>query len=121
MWLASIFGPYLTILGLWMLLYNENLVKIVASIKSTPSVFYITGLFNLIVGLAIISQYNMWVWNITFFVTLLGWLMILRGILILFIPQLVIKTTMTNLTFVKIMGLIPFLWGVILCGLAFLR
>lgn len=119
MWLAGIFGPFMAIIGLWMLLYHDNVVKITNSIKSTPGAFYMGGVFNLLVGLTILSEYDSWMHGVACLVTLLGWVMIIRGILALFIPQLVIKLTMTNRTFLKVMGVIPLVWGLALCWFAF--
>ena len=118
-WLSSIFGPMLVILGLWMLAYGDNVVKVMASFKSTPSAFYLSGLVNLLVGLTIISQYNVWMWNVSVFLTLLGWGQLIRGILVFFIPQLLIKHTMTNHSFMKGVGIVPLVWGLILCWVAF--
>jgi hypothetical protein len=119
MWLASIFGPFLVIMGLWMLLYSDNVVKVFASIRNTPAAFYVGGVMNLLVGLTILSMYQDWYWDLTIFVTLLGWLLLLRGVLVLYMPQLLIKTTMTNLSTMKWMGIIPLVWGALLCWLAF--
>jgi uncharacterized protein YjeT (DUF2065 family) len=119
LWLASIFGPFLVITGLWMLLYSENLIKIVTSVKNTPACFYLMGVINLLIGLTIISQYNIWNWDAAFLVTLLGWVLILRGILSLFVPQLLLKMTMNNNKTIKLIGIIPFIWGIALCWFAF--
>ncbi len=117
--LASIFGPFLVILGLWMLLYSDNMIKIVNSIKTSPAAFYILTVFNLFLGIVIVNHYNSWMMNGAFLVTLLGWVMTLRGVLGLFVPQILIKHTMTSVSFLKVKGLIPFIWGVALCWLAF--
>jgi hypothetical protein len=118
-WLGTIFGPFLAIIGLWMLLYNENLLKVLNSIKNTPGIIYIIGGFNLLVGLAILSWYNDWSLEAGLLVTLLGWAMIVRAVLLLFIPQLIIKTTMTHRTHVKFFGIVPLVWGLLLCWFAF--
>jgi hypothetical protein len=119
MLLASIFGPLLGIVGLWMLLYSDNLLKVVNSIKGSPGLLYTGAVINLLVGLTIVTQYNVWSADLSVFLTLLGWVQILRGVLVLFIPQVVIKTTMTHLGFVKVMGIIPLIWGLLLCWFAF--
>ena len=112
--LARVFGPFLGILGLWMLLYGDNVVKIMASMKSSPCALYTSAVFNLLIGLFIINMYNVWVWDVFFFVTLLGWVMFLRGVFALFMPQVVVKAVMTKGNWMKTMGVIPFVWGLIL-------
>jgi len=117
--LSSIFGPLLGIVGLWMLLYGDNLMKVVTSIKGSPGLLYLGAMINLLVGLTIVNQYNVWMWDLSLLLTLLGWVQILRGVLVLFIPQFVIKTTMTDQGFIKVMGIIPLIWGLLLCWFAF--
>jgi len=119
MWLASIFGPFMTIMGLWMLLYADNLMKVWNAIKNSPASFYFGGVCNLLIGLAILSQYDMWSMDAYVLVTLLGWVMVIRGVMTLFVPQLLIQLTMSNSSFMKVMGIIPLVWGLALCWLAF--
>jgi hypothetical protein len=119
MWLASIFGPFLAIIGLWMLIYADNLVKVISSIKNTAGAFYIGGIINLLLGLTIVTQNNIWVWSGALLVTILGWAWIVRGVLVLFIPQAIIKMTMSHKGFIKGMGVIPLVWGLALCWYAF--
>lgn len=116
--LARVFGPFLGILGLWGLLYGDNVVKIMTAIKSSPACFYLHTFVWLLIGIFIINGYNNWIWNEGFFVTLLGWVAFLRGVLGLFIPQFIVKLFMSKTAWMKTMGIIPFVWGLILtwCG-----
>lgn len=111
---ARVFGPLLGIIGLWMLLYGDNVVKIATSVKNSPAAQYVSAFYNLLVGLFIINVYNVWEWDVFFFVTLLGWWMFVRGVLGLFLPQLIVQWFMTKNTWMKTMGIIPFVWGLIL-------
>lgn len=121
MWLAAVFGPLLTIMGLWMLLYSENLIKVMTSIKNTPGCFFMMGIINMLIGLVIINMYNVWMWHPAVLVSLLGWFLLIRGILVLYIPQLIIKYTMTNHTVLRAIGLLPLIWGLALWWFAFFR
>lgn len=112
--LARVFGPFLGILGLWMLLYGDNVVKIMTAMKNSPVALYTSAVFNLFIGLIIINMYNVWIWDVFFFVTLLGWVMFIRGVFGLFMPQAVVKVVMTKNNWMKTMGIIPFVWGLIL-------
>jgi len=117
--LARVFGPFMGIVGLWMLLYGDNVVKIMTSIKNSPAALYASAIFNLLIGIFIISSYNYWAWDITFFITLLGWVMFIRGVLGLFMPQLVVRFVMSRASWMKTMGIIPFVWGLILSWTGF--
>lgn len=119
MTVARIFGPLLGIIGLWMLLYSDNVVKIATSIKGSPAAQYASAFFNLLFGLYIINAYNVWEWNMYFFVTLLGWVLFLRGVLGLYMPQLIVQWFMTKHSMTKTMGVVPFVWGLILTWIGF--
>jgi len=119
MMVASVFGPLLGIVGLWMLLYGENVVKITTSIKNSPAVQYVSSYVSLLLGLFIINAYNVWDWDVFFFVTLLGWAMFIRGVLGLFMPQLIVQWFMTKNSWMKTMGIIPFVWGLILTWIGY--
>ena len=121
MWLAGVFGPLLTIMGLWMLLYSENLIKVMTSIKNTSGCFFMMGMINILVGLVIVNMYNVWMWHPAVLVSLLGWVLLIRGVLILYIPQLIIKYTMTSHMVMRAIGLTPLIWGLALWWFAFFR
>jgi hypothetical protein len=114
-WLAYIFGPYMVILGLWCLFYHDNMMKICTSVKNNPGVFYILTCANLLVGLVIINMWNYWYADMSIFVTLLGWMMAIRGVLGFFVPQVVFKMWNCGDTCSKLVGLVPLVWGVLLC------
>jgi hypothetical protein len=118
-WLAMIFGPFLAIVGLWMLLYSDNLLKTYASIKGTPAVMYMRSVVNMLLGLTIITQYNMWQWDGSLLVTLLGWVLFIRGVITLYVPQFVMKLGMSDQKALKYRGVIPLIWGLALCWFAF--
>ena len=113
MLVAAIFGPFLFFLGLWMLFYHENMTKVITSMKNTPAAFYLIGAMNLFLGLIVVNEYNVWDWSAAVLVTLLGWVLIARGLLCLFVPQAFIKPAVQN-SWSKLKGLVPLVWGILL-------
>ena len=118
MWLASIFGPFLMIMGIWMLFYRENMMKVCTSVKNTPGIMYMMGVLNLLVGLTVISEFNEWAWNLPVLVTLFGWVVLIRGVMAFFVPHFLCKKTMEAQT-LQIKSLIVLVWGFGMCWLAF--
>lgn len=116
---ASIFGPFLIIMGLWMLFYYDNMMKMITSAKNTPAVFCVTGVISLLVGLTVITNFNMWSWSLAVLVTIYGWWMVLKGFMTFFLPQMLIKCTMSNTKWLKVKGIIPLVWGLGMCWLAY--
>lgn len=117
--LGGIFGPFLIILGIWMLFYHANMMKVFTSIRSTPGVLYTLGIVNLLVGLTVLNLFNKWILDLSILVTLFGWLILLRGLLGLFAPQFLYKKIMSDKKTFKIKGVIVLLWGIGMTWLAF--
>lgn len=114
LWIAQIFGPLMTLVGLWMLFYSDNVRKIHASIKATPALVFMRAFINMLMGLFIISLYNVWMTTPSLLVTLLGWALLVRGVGALFFPKLCASCEMTEGKGLKCRGLIPLIWGVLL-------
>lgn len=119
-WLASIFGPIFTIIGLWALLRFEEARELWASMKSNPAILYLGGVINLLIGFTILSIYRDWTMNLAVLVTLLGYVQAIRGILILFCHDWVVQMTQNLMRkpSVRWFSLIPLCWGIAMCVLA---
>lgn len=111
---AHVFGPFMVLMGLWMFLYNENFVKIISSIKNSPASFHLLGMIQLLFGLMIAVRCNTWNLDLSLAVVLLGWMLILRGVLTLFFPQVLMKMFVIKGKWSRLTGLIPFVWGLFL-------
>lgn len=117
--LASIFGPLLVILGIWGLMYQENLKKIREAFKKQPPSLFMAGYINLLVGLTIIHISPEWVADISVLVTLLGWLLLLKGLMVLFFPKALMELYSKQSHI--FLGLVSVVWGLALCWLAFMQ
>jgi hypothetical protein len=121
LWIASIFGPLMVILGFWKLTYGEHCHKVMTSFKNTPGAFYLKGSLQVLLGIAVIASYNVWMWQPALLVTLLGWAMLIRGVLMLFCPQACFKCMVSEKCEMKVLCVIPLVWGLALCWYAFLK
>ena len=119
MWLASIFGPFLMIMGLWMLFYHDNMMKVIGAVKNNAAIFYLMSIGNLLVGLVVLSEFNEWVWGLSLLVTIFGWFIFIRGLLALFVPHLLVKIALTDPGWIRVKGIVPLAWGFGLCWFAF--
>jgi hypothetical protein len=119
-WIASILGPVLTIMGIWIFLKREEVERYWTSFKANPGMFYVGGIWNLILGFTVLSFYHHWSLNLAVIVTILGYWMVIKGILILFFPKWFTKfaTTMVEHRQGKCLACIPFILGLILIFLA---
>lgn len=117
-WLSMIFGPFLAIVGLWRLLRADALSKVIASAKATPGVFYLMCFITLLIGLVVVNLYNVWSFSIAVFITLYGWLMLVRGLVGFFFPK-ALMDCMSHKTCLKVWGVIPLVVGLLLCWYGF--
>lgn len=118
--IASIFGPVLVISGIWTLLYQENVKKVAESLRKTPVQLYTAGILNLIVGLTLINSFNVWSFNLDILVTILGWIIFIRGLVIYFLPNAVLKMSKVQESAYVLFGLISIVWGLALCWIGFM-
>ena len=56
---------------------------------SNAGLTYLAGLVTVIIGLLIVNYHNVWAKNWTVLITLLGWLALLKGIVLIVSPQFV--------------------------------
>ena len=118
--LASIFGPFFVIVAIWCLTYDKHVKKVLDSLKHAPALLLMGANINLLIGLVIVNLYSIWEWSLSLLVTLLGWVLIARGLLILFFPEGVIrlrKSTSWRFFFC----FISIVWGLALCYYAFIQ
>lgn len=119
MGMASIFGPFLVIVGIWMLFYHANMMKVITSVKTTPGVMYMMGVVNVLIGLTVLNQFNMWAWGLSLLVTIFGLVVLIRGLLGFFMPQFLVHKKVTAESYLKIKGIVVLVWGFGMCWLAF--
>lgn len=117
--LANIFGPLLIITSLWALLYKENVKKVVDSMKKTPALQYFVGVVNVLLGIVFITSFNYWYMSIEILVTLLGWCLLIRGLILMFFPKTLDSMMKTYMKSSLLYSLIGIAWGLALTWFAF--
>jgi hypothetical protein len=86
-YLARLIGLFLVIIALAMFANGASFADDVRALLQERGVMLVLGLVALTVGLAIVVAHNRWSGGaLTVIVTLFGWLFVLRGIFLLFLP-----------------------------------
>jgi uncharacterized protein YjeT (DUF2065 family) len=112
--IARTMGPVLVILGLWFFLVPEIAKKGLVNLKEMTGFQYTYGLIHFILGFFIIAVHNVWESNIFLSVTLLGWVLVLRGILLWFMPGKYLKNRVMGSAIIQAFKYIVLIWGIIL-------
>ena len=92
-YIARLMGPVLLIIGIGMIMgmltegdaYSSLLKEFIGS----RALIFVTGGLALLAGLAVVNAHNLWVPDWRVIVTILGWLLIVRGISNLVFPAVV--------------------------------
>jgi len=85
--LSKLLGLYCIILALAMLVNGTVIMQDVTELAHNAPVLFIVGVFTLFAGLAMVLGHNYWRGGaLTIVVTLIGWMTLIKAVLILFIP-----------------------------------
>ena len=85
--LARALGIYFVVLCLAMLTKRKFFHEVLQSVAGSKAVLYLSGLFSLIIGLLIVLSHNIWDCNWRIIVTVVGWLALVKGVLLIIAPK----------------------------------
>lgn len=85
--------------------YREMINEMIAS----KGEIMITSILSLVTGYLFIIFHNFWEWGWTLLITIFGWLMFARGILLLVIPAVTVRYFIKVIEPTKSMNLISFI------------
>jgi hypothetical protein len=106
---------YLSV-GLGVFINASHFRKIVDDLVKSPGAAYISAIMALIMGCLMVNVYNVWVWNWTVLITILGWGAILKGMSGLIFPEqvLTLSNRFTKIKSFNALGGIAVILGLIL-------
>lgn len=82
---AELWGIFMVVVPL-SLLINQGLIKKIFAFVDDELVMFFGGMLTFIIGVASVLSYNVWSANWGLIITIFGWIAILKGIMLLFIP-----------------------------------
>jgi uncharacterized membrane protein len=94
--LARIIGSMFIAIGLGMLLNQDVYGGMIEELMQRPSpignvLIYVSGLLSLVSGLAMVNVHCAWTCNWRVIITVIGWLVLIGGILRIVLPQITLK------------------------------
>ncbi len=92
--LSKVFGIYLVLISAAFLLNMNELKTILQDLLHNHSLMLVSGFFTLIIGLLLIVSHNIWQFNWKLIITILSWIIFLKGVSIIFFPQFIDKLTL---------------------------
>lgn len=91
LFLAAIIGWYLVIIGLFLLIRQEDAKAAAANVLANRGLYLVLAIFTLIVGLLLVLGHNIWLWAWPVIVTVIAWLVLISGLLRLFFPDTAVR------------------------------
>ncbi|MCX7899258.1 MAG: hypothetical protein N2444_04110 [Methylocystis sp.] len=85
--LAKFLGAYMLVAAMWLVLRKDVALELVERIARDPVGVATIGMIRVTVGLAIVLGHDIWTGGVAIFVSALGWIIFLNGLLTLFLPQ----------------------------------
>lgn len=121
--LGRLLGLFTLITSFWLLVERQNTISTIPALLGNRPVMLIFAIIALAGGLAIVLAHNIWSGGpLPILVTLIGWIMLIRGVLFLFLPPETTLGVLAAMQFEKLFYIylgIPFLIGIYLTYLAF--
>ena len=79
--LAKILGLALLVLGIYIVVNWKTIPKTIDNMQKNPWQLYLLNIIRLTIGLTVVVLHNVWVADWPLFITLIGWLVLLKGII----------------------------------------
>ncbi|GAS93625.1 uncharacterized protein RMCC_0591 [Mycolicibacterium canariasense] len=83
---ARVLGPFFAIVAVTVTARSWDMKRLLDDFESTPVWSWVVGAFVLLAGLVVVSLHPYWHGFAAIVVSLLGWMMVVRGILLLAFP-----------------------------------
>jgi hypothetical protein len=87
--LARLLGPLLLLTGAGIVLNPKSFRTIAGEVVRSVTLVYLFGFMDLAAGLAIVLTHNVWVASWRVLITLIGWLLLIRGAVRIVAPEIV--------------------------------
>ena len=84
---AKIIAVIYIVSGVAVIIGQINFKKIAEDLDKSPALTLIAGFFGIIIGLVLVKYHNNWVTNWTILITIISWLFLIGGIVIVVLPK----------------------------------
>ena len=116
--LARLLGPLLLLPGVGLLVNPRAFRTMASQVVDSITLVYLFGLIDFAAGLAIVLVHNVWTVNWRVLITLIGWLLLIRGAARILITDTLMgyaKTLIRNKRLYPVSGGVLVILGLVLC------
>ncbi|MFH1473144.1 MAG: hypothetical protein ABIF06_01895 [bacterium] len=110
---AKLFGIYLVVAGSFLFFKGKSVPHLLRDFFDHPAMMYLTGIILIFLASMYLIPYNVWDGTWRTFVTVFVWLVMLKGLLYVFAPQVLSKMVIRKFRgWFKLYGIIAVVVGV---------
>lgn len=91
--LSKLLGFFITILTVFILTNKKKFALLATQVLASLPVLMVSGCCSVLLGLYVVLTHNLWTLDSKLVVTLVGWIILLQGILRIFSPAFFIEGT----------------------------
>lgn len=120
--LGKIASIYLIVVGISLLVRQKSWMAVIKDFRTKPGTLMFVAFLELVLGLIIVITHNVWVTDWAVVVTIIGWLMVIEGIVYMVVPHSVTSRMIKYFnkpTWYVAGGIFSILVGVYLASFAF--
>jgi hypothetical protein len=114
LFIAQLFGFLYTVVGIGIFLNQKYYQKLCDEMLKSPLFLYIGGAIDLSIGFVIVTFHNYWVSDWRVLITLIGWIALGKGVLLLIWPQSLLNYAKWWMKRMQLVGTVSLLLGLIL-------
>ena len=122
LFLAKAIGVCFVIFGLSLIIAKSTYQQIIKDLIDHPASIMLAGTINLVIGILIVVTHNVWVADWTVLITVIGWLILIRGIFWTTFPGILLKflpKVFESDKPIYISSIVVFILGIVLCYFGF--
>ena len=87
----QILGLFFFATGVGMLVNPKFIKNILKELETSTASMLYGGIISLFIGYFIVAYHNIWAWNESLIITIIGWLALLKGLALLIFPASAIR------------------------------
>lgn len=93
MFLAQLLGVLYVCVGIGALINPKYYKSVMDNFLKSEALMYFGGAVALVVGFVLVKLHNLWVADWRVVITIIAWLSVLKGALLLIEPEMIVKST----------------------------
>lgn len=87
--ISKVLGAYLIIISIVMMIDINTMLTFMTGFINDPPLVFITGIFTLLLGILLVATHNIWRWDWRLIITIIAWMVLLKGISVIAVPQFI--------------------------------